>query len=53
MPQMWQADVRGCGQHIEQVLGDVPKSQRCHCREEARASGDEGGMSMFEALFGL
>ncbi|MEI8336756.1 MAG: hypothetical protein WCG37_07800 [Actinomycetes bacterium] len=22
---------RGCGAHIEQVLGDVPKSQRCQC----------------------
>lgn len=21
----------GCGQHIEQVLGDVPLAQRCHC----------------------
>lgn len=21
----------GCGQHVEQVLGGVPKSQRCHC----------------------
>ncbi|MFM8868228.1 MAG: hypothetical protein ACKOFZ_08105 [Ilumatobacteraceae bacterium] len=25
----------GCGQHIEQVLGDVPESDRCHCRELA------------------
>ena len=24
----------GCGAHIEQVLGDVPKDQRCRCREE-------------------
>lgn len=24
----------GCGAHIEQVLGDVPKAQRCHCRED-------------------
>lgn len=23
----------GCGAHVEQVLGDVPKSQRCSCRE--------------------
>ena len=22
----------GCGMHVEQVLGDVPKSQRCTCR---------------------
>jgi hypothetical protein len=29
----------GCGAHIEQVLGDVPKDERCRCREEARAAG--------------
>lgn len=23
----------GCGAHIEQVLGDVPKGERCKCRE--------------------
>jgi hypothetical protein len=26
----------GCGAHVEQVLGDVPKSQRCSCRETGR-----------------
>ena len=32
----------GCGAHVEQVLGDVPQAQRCHCREdkaEAKAAG--------------
>lgn len=24
----------GCGAHVEQVLGDVPPSQRCRCRED-------------------
>jgi hypothetical protein len=24
----------GCGQHIEQVLGNVPKAERCRCREK-------------------
>ncbi len=24
----------GCGQHVEQVLGDVPASQRCSCATE-------------------
>jgi hypothetical protein len=28
----------GCGAHNEQVLGDVPKPQRCQCREAAAAS---------------
>ena len=23
----------GCGDHVEQVLGDVPPSERCRCRE--------------------
>lgn len=23
----------GCGAHVEQVLGHVPKDQRCKCRE--------------------
>jgi GTP cyclohydrolase II len=22
--------------HVEQVLGDVPKAERCRCREEAK-----------------
>jgi hypothetical protein len=28
----------GCGHHVEQVLGDVPKSQRCRCAEEKAAA---------------
>jgi hypothetical protein len=31
----------GCGAHIEQVLGDVPKAERCTCREQG-ASGSSG-----------
>jgi len=23
----------GCGAHVEMVLGDVPRSERCRCRE--------------------
>lgn len=23
----------GCGAHVEMVLGDVPKADRCRCRE--------------------
>ena len=23
----------GCGRHVEQVLADVPKEERCQCRE--------------------
>ncbi len=27
----------GCGRHVEQVLGDVPREQRCRCRESAES----------------
>jgi hypothetical protein len=45
----------GCGRHVEQVLGDVPRDQRCRCRETAAAQPDEaraGGNSFFRRLFG-
>ncbi len=30
----------GCGAHVEQVLGDVPRDRRCRCHEAPRqASG--------------
>ncbi|MBK9029841.1 MAG: hypothetical protein IPL61_00610 [Myxococcales bacterium] len=28
----------GCGMHVEQVLGDVPRAKRCRCGEEPRAT---------------
>lgn len=28
----------GCGAHVEQVLGDVPKERRCTCRERSSES---------------
>jgi hypothetical protein len=47
----------GCGAHIEQVLGDVPKADRCRCREagqSAKPQGDAGntGNSFLGRLFG-
>ena len=24
----------GCGAHVDAVLGDVPKKDRCHCAED-------------------
>lgn len=33
----------GCGAHVEQVLGDVPRDQRCKCREAPPAP--RGGSS--------
>jgi hypothetical protein len=26
----------GCGEHVEQVLGDVPRAERCRCRDSAK-----------------
>jgi hypothetical protein len=41
----------GCGEHIEQVLGNVPLDQRCHCREQ-RASQPGGRPSFLRRLLG-
>jgi hypothetical protein len=39
----------GCGAHVEQVLGDVPQSERCRCREDRpqdqRPKGSDGWLS--------
>ena len=40
----------GCGRHVEQVLGDVPKDQRCKCRDES-AEG-KPAPSILDRLFG-
>jgi hypothetical protein len=44
----------GCGQHVEQVLGDVPPGDRCRCREEkkSRARGQVSLLSSLKHLFG-
>ncbi|GLY64912.1 hypothetical protein [Amycolatopsis taiwanensis] len=39
----------GCGRHVEQVLADVPKDQRCACTP-AEKSGR--GWGFFHKLFG-
>lgn len=28
----------GCGAHVEQVLGHIPKSERCQCREKSASN---------------
>ncbi|GAA3993926.1 hypothetical protein GCM10022247_11820 [Allokutzneria multivorans] len=30
---------RGCGSHVEQVLGDVPRAERCSCAAEVPQRG--------------
>lgn len=51
----------GCGQHIEQVLGDVPKEQRCSCSAQSAQStkaasaggaAPSSGGGLFSRLFG-
>lgn len=41
-------DWAGCGAHIDAVLGDVPREQRCRCREDGKRV--QGGF--LRALFG-
>lgn len=49
---------RGCGMHVEQVLGDVPRDERCRCREEqaarqkAERAGDPGAGGWLRRLIG-
>ncbi len=51
-PQCQKPSFAGCGMHVEQVLGDVPKEARCQCRFKAsaaptNASAGEGIVSRF------
>ncbi len=45
----------GCGMHVEQVLGDVPKGGRCQCRFKAHATdtaSSTNGDGVVSRLFG-
>jgi hypothetical protein len=42
----------GCGMHVEQVLGDVPRDQRCRCAEKRDAKGSNGERSFLDRLLG-
>lgn len=44
----------GCGAHIEQVLGDVPKADRCSCHEKASNNKNAAGEapSWLKSFFG-
>ncbi|MEZ4339155.1 MAG: hypothetical protein R3B82_21250 [Sandaracinaceae bacterium] len=33
-PQCSKPTYAGCGAHVEAVLGNVPKSERCRCHEK-------------------
>lgn len=43
------ATYTGCGQHVEQVLRGVPKSQRCACPPDKRVVNSGG---LLARLFG-
>jgi len=42
----------GCGMHIEQVLGDVPREERCSCREKSKKESSPDP-SILRRIFGL
>jgi hypothetical protein len=54
-PKCGKPTFAGCGQHVEQVLGNVPKDQRCKC-SEAKPSPPGGasppGGGFLSRLFG-
>jgi hypothetical protein len=41
---------KGCGQHIEQALANVPRDQRCSCTPEELAAAK--GPGLFARVFG-
>jgi hypothetical protein len=42
----------GCGMHIEQVLGDVPREKRCSCRGRPE-NGAKDQRSLLRRILGL
>jgi hypothetical protein len=46
------ATYRGCGQHVEQVLAGVPRSERCDCDQTGAAAGPGSGGGLLARLFG-
>jgi hypothetical protein len=41
---------RGCGQHVDQVMRNVPRERRCRCTVEQQAAAGKGGL--LSRLFG-
>lgn len=42
----------GCGMHVEQVLGGVPREERCSCRDEPKKQASVEP-SIFRRIFGI
>lgn len=41
----------GCGQHVDAVLRDVPRDQRCRCHETAPVDQAATGTSLLARIF--
>lgn len=52
-PECHQPTFAGCGMHVEQVLGDVPREKRCACREKRGKEEPAEKASVIRRLFGL
>lgn len=42
----------GCGMHVEQVLGDVPRDQRCDCHSKKKDESGKDSSSFLKRLLG-
>jgi hypothetical protein len=43
------ATYKGCGEHVEQVLKDVPRNERCTCSPDVR---DTSSPSLLSRILG-
>lgn len=43
----------GCGMHVEQVLGDIPREERCACRDKPKNKEGAAEPSVLRRFFGL
>ncbi len=51
-PRCERPDWRGCGAHVEQVLGDVPRGARCECRAQGVLPASPGLFDTISKLLG-
>ena len=53
-PECKKPSYAGCGMHIEQVLGDVPRDERCTCRDKPKKKTEgTAEPSVLRRFFGL
>lgn len=46
-PQCNKPGWAGCGAHVEEVLGDVPVADRCHCNDADAPTAKSGLSGLF------